>query len=63
MTMYRIDFKTGLTIVTPDWDTMKRYIMGGDVTMVIVSQSGEIMYDARDGWDIVTNCVPRTPFA
>ena len=56
---FGVDFKSGLTIITPDWETMKRYTMGGDVTMVHVRQSGEILYDTRDGWDIVTKSPSR----
>ena len=55
MGTYGIDFNNGITVITSDWDTVARYINGGDVLMVIIRETGEILYDAPSGYDIVTH--------
>lgn len=45
--MYRIQFDNGVTVITPNWETVKRYVMGGGVETVTINGCGEILYDAQ----------------
>jgi len=44
---FGIDFKDGTHTMTSHYNTLAQYISNGNVTMIIVCQSGEILYDPR----------------